>query len=281
VGSTVLVLAVVVVVAPDAMGFAAVVTNAALFAGAFALGRSAHVRRENALLLEERARLADLARAKESRRAVADERLRIAQELHDVLGHSLGVIALQSGVGAHVIDVDPAEAKASLEAISRTSRSSLAEVRRILGALRTDADGEGRGYHPPPGLDALEALAEQLTEAGLPVRVSVEGTPHQVPAALGLTGYRVAQEALTNVLRHAGPARAEVTVRYQDGRVTVQVDDDGHGVAAHDGVASGHGQLGMRERVAVWGGTLQAGPRPDGGYRVTATLPYETEEMAR
>ncbi|HYN56943.1 MAG TPA: sensor histidine kinase [Motilibacterales bacterium] len=265
-------------VAPGAMGIGAVVTNAALFTGAFALGRSAHVRRENVLLLQERAQLAEQAHADEARHAVADERLRIAQELHDVLGHSLGVIALQAGVGAHVIDVDPAEAKASLEAISRTSRSSLAEVRRILGALRTDTDTGPRGYHPPPGLDALDALAAELTEAGLPVRVHVHGVPHEVPAALDLTGYRVAQEALTNVVRHAGPAQAEVTVRYEDRQVTVQVDDDGRGTTARASSTGGHGQLGMRERVAVWGGTLHTGPRPEGGYRVIATLPYETQE---
>lgn len=277
-GYCVAVTVLVVAVAPDAMGVGAVVTNAALFIGAFALGRSAHVRRENVVLLEERAQLAERARAEDARHAVADERLRIAQELHDVLGHSLGVIVLQAGVGAHVIDVDPVEAKASLEAISRTSRSSLAEVRRILGALRTDSGGTG--YHPPPGLDALDALAAELTEAGLPVHTQVLGTPNQVPAALGLTAYRVAQEALTNVVRHAGPdARAEVTVRYDDRQVTIQVDDDGHAAPAPvSSPRTGHGQLGMRERVAVWGGTLHTGPRPEGGYRVTATLPYETQE---
>jgi len=276
VGYAVVVMIGVATVAPTAMGIAALVTNAALFAGAFALGRSAHFRRENVVLLQERAQLAEQARADEARRAVADERLRIAQELHDVLGHSLGVIALQAGVGAHVIDADPAEAKASLEAISRTSRASLAEVRRILGALRTET-GE-RGYHPPPGLAALDALAGELTEAGLPVRIHVHGVPHGVPAALDLTGYRVVQEALTNVVRHAGPAEADVTVRYDHRQVTVQVDDNGRGTSARDGATSGHGQLGMRERAALWGGTLHTGPRPEGGYRVIATLPYETPE---
>lgn len=270
----VVMMAVLVVVAPGAMGIGAVVTNAALFTGAFALGRSAQVRRENVVLLQERAQLAEQARAEEARHAVADERLRIAQELHDVLGHSLGVIALQAGVGAHVIDADPAEAKASLEAISRTSRSSLAEVRRILGSLRVE--GGAAGYHPPLGLAALDALAAELTEAGLLVHVQVVGVPHQVPAALDLTGYRVVQEALTNVVRHAGAARADVTVRYEARTVTVQVDDDGRGAPA--GSTGGHGQLGMRERVAIWGGTLHTGPRAGGGYRVTATLPYEPLE---
>jgi signal transduction histidine kinase len=279
-GYSAVVTVLVVAVAPEAMGIGAVVTNAALFIGAFALGRTAHVRRENVALLQERAQLAEQARAEEARHAVADERLRIAQELHDVLGHSLGVIALQAGIGAHVIDADPAEAKASLEAISRTSRSSLAEVRRILGALRTDATGSG--YHPPQGLDALDALAAELTGAGLPVEVRVLGTPNQVPAALGLTAHRVVQEALTNVVRHAGPdARAVVTVRYADRQVSVEVSDDGQGVPAPvGGHRAGHGQLGMRERVAVWGGTLQAGPRPGGGYQVVATLPYEPEEAS-
>ena len=278
VGYAIVMIVIVAVVAPTAMGIAAVVTNAALFTGAFALGRSAHVRRENVVLLQERAQLAEQARAEEARHAVADERLRIAQELHDVLGHSLGVIALQAGVGAHVIDVDPAEAKASLEAISQTSRSSLAEVRRILGALRTDSGVTG--YHPPLGLDALDTLTAELTEAGLPVTVQVRGTPHDVPPALELTAYRVVQEALTNVLRHAGPAaRADVSVRYDDRQVTIQVDDDGHMAPAPvTSPRTGHGQLGMRERVAVWGGTLQVGPRPGGGYRVTATLPYESQE---
>ncbi len=136
------------------------------------------------------------------------------------------------------------------------------------------------GYHPPLGLDALDALAVELTEAGLPVTVQVSGTPHDVPAALGLTAYRVVQEALTNVLRHAGPgARADVSVHHDDRQVTIRVDDDGDpATASVTSPRIGHGQLGMRERVAVWGGTLQVGPRPEGGYRVTATLPYEPQE---
>ena len=208
---------------------------------------------------------------------MADERLRIAQELHDVLAHSLGVIALQAGVGAHVIDADPVEAKASLVAVAQTSRSALTEVRRILGALR--GQDNPATYHPPPGLEAVGDLAAELTAAGLPVEVHVEGEPDGVPAALALTAYRLVQESLTNVLRHAGPACAEVTVRYQTGAVVLEVVDDGQGPPLPtEHAAAGHGQVGMRERVAVWGGSLTTGPGPCGGYRVTARLPYGDQD---
>ena len=180
------------------------------------------------------------------------------------------MIALQAGVGAHVIDADPAEAKACLVSVSERSRSALGEVRRILGALRT---GEGEGYAPPPGLDALDELAAEVTAAGLPVELRVEGDLGDVPAALGLTAYRVVQEALTNVVKHAGPARATVTVRQVDGALLIDVADDGRGAPAVV-AAGGHGQLGMGERVAVWGGTLTAGTDPQGGYRVSARLPF-------
>ena len=274
----VIVLLAVFVSAPRTMPFAELVTNVAMFAGALALGRGATIRRENVALLRERAELAEQARVQESRRAVSDERLRIAQELHDVIGHSLGVIALQSGVGAHVIDTDPAEAKASLLAVSSTSRTALAEVRRILGALRTD-DGTG-AYRPPPGLESLPELAADLTAAGLPVQVRIEGARTDVPAALDLTAYRLVQEALTNVLRHSGPTQATVTVRYAPTAVEVEVLDDGNGLdrIPVPGARQGYGQLGMRERVTVWGGSLDAGPRPDGGYRVAARLPYGEED---
>jgi signal transduction histidine kinase len=227
--------------------------------------------------VRERAALAEQARAGQAQHAVADERLRITQELHDVLAHSLGVIALQAGVGAHILDVDPVEAKASLLAISDTSRSALTEVRRILGALRDQ--GDPATYHPPPGLDAVGDLAAELTTAGLPVQVHIQGKRDHIPAALDLTAYRLVQESLTNVLKHAGPARAEVTIRYELGAVVLEVLDDGQGRAATTERATlGHGQLGMRERVSVWGGSLTAGARPAGGYRVTARLPYVEQD---
>lgn len=279
-GYVVVVLVLVSALAPRSMQLGELATNAALFIGAFALGRSANDRRQNLGLLQDRAALAEAARVEKAQLAVADERLRIAQELHDVLAHSLGVIALQAGVGAHVIDVDPAEAKASLVAVAQTSRSALTEVRRILGALR--GQDNPATYHPPPGLDAVGDLAAELTAAGLPVEVRVEGEQNGVPAALALTAYRLVQESLTNVLKHAGPASAEVTIRYQPGALVLEVVDDGPGPLAttggpRDGVP-GHGQLGMRERVAVWGGSLTTGPRPCGGYRVTARLPYADQD---
>ena len=276
-GYVVVLLAAVVALAPRSMQFGALATNAALFIGAFALGRSANDRRQNLVLLQDRAALAEDARVERAQLAVADERLRIAQELHDVLAHSLGVIALQAGVGAHVIDADPVEAKASLVAVAQTSRSALTEVRRILGALR--GQDNPATYHPPPGLEAVGDLAAELTAAGLPVEVHVEGEPDGVPAALALTAYRLVQESLTNVLRHAGPACAEVTVRYQTGAVVLEVVDDGQGPPLPtEHAAAGHGQVGMRERVAVWGGSLTTGPGPCGGYRVTARLPYGDQD---
>ncbi len=253
------------------LGFGELATNVALFVGAFALGRAINDRRRTVELLADRAELAERARVEEARRAVADERLHIAQELHDVIGHTLGVIAVQSQVGARVIDADPAEAKQCLVSVSERSRGALAEIRRILAGLRAD---DASGYAPPPGLDALGDLAADVTAAGVPVELRVEDAEN-VPVALGLTAYRVVQESLTNVLKHAGPARATVTLRREDGVLLVEVVDDGRGTrgAGAEPPAAGHGQLGMAERVAVWGGTLATGPQAGGGYRVAARLP--------
>jgi signal transduction histidine kinase len=217
---------------------------------------------------EERAE----AHRQQAARSVAEERLRIAQELHDVVAHSMSVIAVQAGMGVHVIDQQPAEAKQALEAISRTSRSTLHEMRRLLGVLRGE---EGERVHvPAPGLGDLPALVEQVRSAGLPVDLVVDGDTTDIPLGVDLSAYRVVQEGLTNVIKHAGPASAVVTVRYAPGEVVVGVSDDGRGVAAAASDNGGHGLAGMRERVAVWGGTLEAGPVPGGGYRVVAHLPY-------
>lgn len=276
-GYIVIVLALVFTAAPNALPLGELATNAALFAGALGLGRGARMRVRNTALLAERAALAERAREEEAARAVSEERLRIARDLHDVVAHTMGVIALQAGVGAHVIDTDRDEAKAALEAIADTSRSALAEIRQIVGALRQDQDPES--VRPVPGLGALEVLAEELAGAGLPVDLHVSGDPVDIPSGVDVAAYRVVRESLTNVLRHAGPATAQVYVRYEPGYVTIEVVDDGVGLANGTNSA-GHGQIGMRERVAAWGGTLEVGPQAGGGYRVAARLPYRKEVVA-
>lgn len=294
----------VAVVTPGYLRVGELGVNLVLFGGALALGEATRTRRLYVEALEERARSAEreavLAersvvsaereREEAARRAVSEERLRIAQELHDIVAHSLGVIALQAGVGAHVIASDPAEAKESLVAISTTSRETLSEIRRILGALR-GPDGE-LTYAPAPGLDDLDALAGTVSAAGVPVTVRVEGRREGLPAGVDLTAYRIVQEALTNVLRHAGPARAEVVIRHLPGCLEIEVLDDGAGgVGAAAGAGAdrgagafpggggaappgGHGLLGMRERVGVWGGSLATGVREEGGFAVRARLPF-------
>jgi signal transduction histidine kinase len=247
-------------------------------AAMFMFGISLKNRRERIDALEDRAAALEREKDEEARRAVADERLHIARELHDVVAHSMGVIAVQASVGEHVIDADPVEAKRALEAISGVSRSTLAEIRRLLGVLReADADeGGAPAYAPAPGLADLDRLVHELDRAGVPVEVAYDGARTELPRGVDLTAYRIVQEALTNVLKHAGPASARVVVRYEPGAVALEIVDDGRGVDGRvDAGRRGHGLVGMRERAGVYGGTLDTGPRPGGGYRVAVTLPYE------
>ena len=252
---------------------------AGIFGAAWLLGLFAHNYRAYAARLEERT--AELERAREAlaRRAVTEERLRLARELHDVVAHAMSVIAVQSGVGAHVADSRPEEVGKALAAIEATSRSALIELRRLLGVLRQDGEPQA-SLTPAPGLANLEGLLAEVAKAGLAVRLRVEGAPVPLPAGLDLSAYRILQEALTNVVKHAGPAHAQVTIRYRDHEVAVQVIDDGRGVAAvaADGRrGTGHGLIGMAERVAVFGGDLEVGPRPGGGFRVAARLPLAAD----
>jgi signal transduction histidine kinase len=251
--------------------------NVAIFGIAAVFGDSVRVRRAYTRQLELRA--ADLERNQEAeaQRAVAEERLRIARELHDVVAHAMSVVAVQSGVGAHVIDSDPAEAKRILENVKTSSRAALNEMRRLLGVLR-DEDGTRGALSPAAGLESVQELAEGLRRSGLAVSVRIAGERPAVPPGLDLTAYRIVQEALTNVLKHAGPATVNVTIDYHPDSVCIDVADNGRGAstAPADGVpGDGHGLLGMRERVAVFGGRLDAGSRAGGGFRVTATLPFE------
>jgi signal transduction histidine kinase len=253
---------------------AGIFLNIAVFTAGYFFGATVRNRRLYTEQLEARAEAAEREREEEAERAVADERLRIAQELHDVVAHSMGVIAVQAGVGAHVIDTDPAEAKKSLEAISTTSRGTLMEIRRILGVLRDD---KGAQYQPAPGLANLDWIVRDMASAGIEVDVTVQGGEGcELPPGVDLTAFRIVQEALTNVLKHAGPAKASVLVAYEPDALRLEIVDDGRGV---NGRASGggHGLLGMRERVGVYGGAFEAGPRAGGGFKVAVRLPYGSD----
>jgi signal transduction histidine kinase len=256
-----------------------VVSNGLIIGAAWLLGHFVGVRRRYITRLEERTAELERARAELARRAVAEERLRLARELHDVVAHSISMIAVQSGVGAHVADTHPEEAAKALGAIEATSRAALTELRRLLGVLRQDSEPQG-SLSPVPGLADLDSLLAEVAKAGLAVKLQVHGTRASLPAGVDMSAYRIVQEALTNVVKHAGPARAQVVVGYHDRDVTVEILDDGRGAATSTGegrAGTGHGLIGMRERVAAFGGDLEAGPGPDGGFRVAARLPLAVE----
>ena len=231
--------------------------------GPFIAGWVIRIRRER-----ERSLVAE--REERARAAVAEERTRIARELHDVVAHAVSVIVLQARGARHALDNDPNEARDAVDSIESTATGALAEMRRLLGMLR--ADDETLALAPQPSIAGLEALAEQVREAGLPIELRIEGEPRELPPGIDLSAYRIVQEALTNVLKHAGPrASARVLVRYGEDQVEVEVADDGSGDS--DAESGGHGLLGMRERVTVFGGAFESGPRPDGGFSVRAYLP--------
>ena len=250
--------------------------NGLAFAIIWILGESLRARRERLAFVEERAARLERERDADARQAVSSERLRIAQELHDVVAHAMSVIAVQSGMGAHVIDTQPAEAKKALQAIETTSRSALDELRRMLGVLREEGDSGG-ALAPAPRADDVHTLIETVRAAGVPVELHWDGMTADVmpPDSVLLNRYRILQEALTNVLKHAGTASVVVTIVEHVGETTIEVVDDGRGLAVSTkapGSPPGHGLVGMRERVALFGGTLETGPRLGGGFRVFALL---------
>jgi signal transduction histidine kinase len=202
--------------------------------------------------------------------AVAEERARIARELHDVVAHAIGVMVVQAGAARTVIDRDPAAAKTAMAEVETTGRTGLAEMRRLIGVLT--ADGAAGGLAPQPGLAQLDELVRTVRSAGLAVEVLREGEARPLPAGVDVNAYRVIQEALTNALKHAGTAHASVRLGYRDDALDIEVADDGRGPLS-TGDGSGHGLVGMRERVGVFGGTLETGARPGGGFVVHATLP--------
>jgi signal transduction histidine kinase len=211
-------------------------------------------------------------RQEETRRRADQERLRIAQEVHDVVGHGLAVINLQAGVALHVAGRRPEQAEVALEAIKRSSKDALEELRSTLAVFRRPDNQDGP-RRPAPGLGQLEALAAAMADGGLPVQVAVTGERAKLPAAVDLAAYRIVQESLTNVARHAGPATATVRVGYQSDAVVVEIADTGSGRGGGVARPGGHGIAGMRERAAAVGGTLQAGPTAEGGFLVRARLP--------
>jgi signal transduction histidine kinase len=247
-------------------GANAILVAAAVWLAAVVLGRRARRAGE----LEARAAGLEREREERARAAAVAERARIARELHDVIAHSVSVMTVQAGAARVLLDEAPGRARESLRAVEETGRQALAEMRRLLGILRHEG---GPSLAPQPGLADLEALVEQARAGGLPVELAVEGAREPLPPGVDLAAYRIVQEALTNARRHAGPARARVTVRYGGGALGLEVADDGS--RASGGAGDGHGLVGMRERVALYGGELQAGPRPGGGFAVRARLPTE------
>ncbi|MEU9483931.1 sensor histidine kinase [Streptomyces decoyicus] len=251
------------------------------FVLAWVLGDSMRTRRAYWAQLEERAARLEKEREAQSRIAVAAERARIARELHDVVAHNVSVMVVQADGAAYVLDAAPEQTRQALETISGTGRQALAEMRRLLGVLRTGEQPESGEYVPQPGVEQLSDLMEQVRGAGLQVDFQVEGEPRELPSSVELTAYRIVQEALTNTRKHGGPdVGATVRLAYKEDDLDLLVEDNGRGAQRElyeEGGADGlgHGLIGMRERVGMVGGTLAAGPRPGGGFRVSAVLPLK------
>lgn len=255
----------------DGLG-TSVADELAIVAGAWLLGQYLRTRRAYLRELEEKAERLEREREENERRAAAEEQARIARELHDVIAHNVSVMVVQATGGREVFDTNPARAREALEAIESTGREALSELRRLLGVARSgDASRE-----PQPGVVQLPSLVEQVRDAGLEVELEVEGDPRPLPSGVDLSAFRVVQEALTNTLKHAGARRAQVVVRYRERELVVDVLDDGIG-GADAGPRDGHGLVGMRERVALFGGELATGTRDDGGFRVSARFPTRSE----
>lgn len=247
--------------------------NASIVTVFFYVGYIGRVRRD---YLEERAARIEREREEETRRGVARGRARIARELHDVIAHSVGLMTVQAGAANLVSGKNPDAALASLSSIERTGRQAQGELRRLLGVLRTEGDEDGE-LTPQPGLDRLDELVAEVEEAGVDVAVTVEGDLQDLPTALGLSAYRILQEGLTNVVKHAGrQARSDVIVKRTPEELVLEIADDGRGISAGKSrMPGGHGLIGMRERVAVFGGRMSMGPRGGGGFYVRIEIPLE------
>jgi signal transduction histidine kinase len=241
------------------------------FAIGWLAGFALRQRAEQAEAAEVRAAQAERERDAAARIAVAEERARIARELHDIVAHAVSVMVLQVGAVRHKLPQELAEDRDALRGVEKTGRTALAEMRRLLGAMRRN--GDDPELAPQPGLDALDTLLEQVSRAGLPARLHVDGEPAPLPRAIDLSAYRIVQEGLTNALKHARASHADVTLHYLPDGLQIEVRDDGTGLAASDGMGSG--LVGVRERVKIYGGVMTAGATPGGGFVLSARLPVE------
>jgi signal transduction histidine kinase len=244
------------------------------FVVAWVAGYALRERAEQAEAAEERAAHAERERESAARVAVAEERARIARELHDIVAHAVSVMVLQVGAVRHKLPDALAEDREALKSVERAGRTALAEMRRLLAAMRRE--GDEAELVPQPGLDGLDSLLEEIGRAGLPVELHVAGTPVPLPRGIDLSAYRIVQEGLTNALKHAHASDADVTVRYRPDVLEIEVRDNGHGSAASDGL--GHGLIGVRERVKLYGGKMSAGKAVDGGFVLSTRLPLGQEE---
>ena len=245
---------------------------AIFYAGAWFAGRALATRAEQTRVLRARVAEAEQARAVAAERAATEERARIASELHDVVAHSVSVMVVQSSGVRRLLREDQHRERDALLSVEQIGRQALTEMRRMLGVMRPGEEAPA-ALTPQPGLQHLDHLIAQVVEAGLPVTLRVEGERPVLPPGVDLSAYRIVQEGLTNALKHAPGSNAEVVIRFRDNKVNLEIADDGKEIAVADGL--GHGLVGMRERVALYGGTLEAGPREGGGYVLRAELPVE------
>ncbi|OPG12019.1 two-component sensor histidine kinase [Microbispora sp. GKU 823] len=248
-------------------------SSSAFIVAVWIAGIYANTRRRYVEGLVERAERAERELDQQARIAAAAERARIARELHDVVAHNVSVMVVQADGAGYAIDGDPEQARRALQAISATGRQALAEMRRLVGVLRQDAGSPAEEYAPQPGVAQLGDLVRQVRDSGLPTEFTVSGTAQTLPEGEQLAVYRIVQEALTNALKHGGPGtRAWVEMTYGRGEIELRISDDGRGAAAPR-LVGGHGLIGMRERAAMYGGSVDAAPRPGGGFRVVVRIP--------
>ena len=266
-----LALAGVVAEALSDLGISEVIISSVVVVGSWLAGYALRTRQLVIVALEDKASELERHRAAEARTAAEAERARITRELHDIVAHSVGVMVVQAGAAEQVMDREPERARRALGSIQRVGNEAIGELRRLLGVLRTDA--AETGLAPQPGIAELEGLVEQARETGLAVELSTEGAPRPLPAGIDLCAFRVVQEALTNAIKHAGRTRCRVRVSYGQDKLEILVADDGSGDLVNGD--SGHGLVGMRERVALYGGQVTAGPLEDGGFGIHARLPIQ------